>query len=121
MSENPGMKQSYLITLSGDFGRWERMPQAERDAFMRKYVAWVGMLQTEGRFISGDPLTPNARRLKSVDGKIAIDGPYPESKEALTGYFVVRAKDMDDAVESAKGCPAFLHGETVEIFEIGGE
>ena len=55
------------------------------------------------------------------DGKIVTrsnvvtDGPFAESKEAIAGFFIIRADSLEQAVEVAKGCPGLEYGQTVEV------
>ena len=55
------------------------------------------------------------------DGKIVArrnvvtDGPFAESKEAIAGFFIIRADSLEEAVEVAKGCPGLEYGQTVEV------
>ena len=43
------------------------------------------------------------------------DGPFVESKEAIAGFFVIRADSLEQAVEVARGCPGLEFGQTVEV------
>ncbi len=43
------------------------------------------------------------------------DGPFAETKEALGGFYIVEAKDLDEALELGKACPAVKYGGTVEV------
>ena len=65
----------------------------------------------------GEALARGGRILRTVGGEI-VDGPYTETKEVLTGYFMIEAKSEEEAAEVAKGCPALRHGETVLVREI---
>ena len=65
-----------------------------------------------GQIVGGEAVqqTNTAKSIRS--GKIT-DGPFFESKEALAGYYVVEARDLDHALEMAKGCPAPFGGVEV--------
>jgi hypothetical protein len=43
------------------------------------------------------------------------DGPFMESKEAIAGFFLIRADSLEQAVEMARGCPGLEFGQTVEV------
>jgi len=43
------------------------------------------------------------------------DGPFAESKEAIAGFFLIRADSLEEAVEIAGGCPGLEYGQTVEV------
>jgi hypothetical protein len=50
--------------------------------------------------------------------KIVTDGPYAEGKEIVGGFFVVLARDINEAVELAKDCPDYEFGGVVEVREV---
>ena len=107
-----------MIVLYGPSAMWDKFSQAEQSQILEKYYAWVAKLKGENRFKSGSELSRSARELKNVGGCIVVDGPFAETKEALTGYFMIEAESIDEAAEIAKGCPALGHGETVQVYEI---
>jgi hypothetical protein len=49
------------------------------------------------------------------------DGPFAESKEAIAGFFIIRADSLEQAVEIADGCPGLEFGQTVEVRAIVSE
>ena len=74
-------------------------------------------LSETGQFLGAAPLQPTstATSLRVVDGKRLItDGPFAETREQLGGFFLVAAKDLDEAIDIASRVPAGRWG-TVEI------
>ena len=74
-------------------------------------------LHANGKFISCNPLHPvaTATSVRIRDGKpIVTDGPFAETREHLGGYFLIDAKDLDEAIAIAKRIPGARVG-TVEI------
>jgi hypothetical protein len=74
-------------------------------------------LSTKGKFVSASPLQPvaTATTVRMREGKkLVTDGPFAETREQLGGYFMVNAKDLDDAIAIASRIPAARWG-TVEI------
>jgi hypothetical protein len=66
----------------------------------------------------GDGLLPTGRALRSG---VVTDGPTVESKEIVSGYSIVSAKDYDSAVEVAKACPILrAPGARIEVRELAG-
>jgi hypothetical protein len=57
----------------------------------------------EGKIVSGK------------NGRAVADGPFAESKEAIGGYFLVQASDLNEALEIARACPGLAYGITVEV------
>ena len=74
-------------------------------------------LAESGQFLGAAPLQPTstATSLRMEDGKRVItDGPFAETREQLGGFFLITAKDLDEAIEIASKVPAGRWG-TVEI------
>jgi hypothetical protein len=86
---------------------------------MARFTAWFERLSNEGRFKSGGPLVHDGKIL--ISKNVVTDGPFAESKEAIAGFFVIQAESLEQAVETAKGCPGLEVGQTVEVREIALE
>ena len=80
-----------------------------------RYLSWIEKLRREGHFVAGEPLDESGKVLSGQNGNTVTDGPFTESKEEVGGYFIVRARDLEFAVELAKGCPIFANNGTVEV------
>jgi hypothetical protein len=65
---------------------------------------WVQKV-LDGRYVSGAPLEEADARLLKSKTEVATDGPFIESKEMISGYVVIQAKDINEAVELTKQCP----------------
>jgi len=48
-----------------------------------------------------------------------VDGPFAESKEAIGGFLIIQADNLEQAVQIAEDCPDFKFGQTVEVRAIG--
>ena len=80
---------------------------------MTRFTEWFQELSNSGKFKSGGPLGHYG---KILAGKNAVtDGPFVESKEAIAGFFLIRADSLEEAVEVARGCPGLEYGQTVEV------
>jgi hypothetical protein len=93
---------------------WESVPEDEKKAIYADYQA---VNQTPG-VTSGLQLAPPeaATTIRVEDGKtLATDGPFVETKEALGGYFVFEADDIDAAIELAARIPAARLGGAIEV------
>ena len=84
---------------------------------MMKWKAWMEELTKQGKFSGGQRLTKNGSVLKGQKKQIT-DGPYTESKEIVGGYIAIKANDLDDAIETAKGCPIFDYDGSTEVREV---
>lgn len=90
-----------------------RAPEAMQ-AHMQKWFAWIEQLKKDNRYVSGEPLEPSG---KFVSGpkKVVTDGPFAESKELVGGFFIVNAKDINDAVKLCDGYPDFVYNGKVQV------
>jgi hypothetical protein len=68
-----------------------------------------------GSLAGGEALAPTTTATTIKGGGTVTNGPFVEAKEALLGYYVVEARDLDHAVEIAKLCPAQGPGGGVEV------
>jgi hypothetical protein len=84
---------------------------------MMKWQAWIESIAAKGKYITGQPLLPEGKVVNGKRMKIT-DGPFAEGKELVGGYFLIKAENMDDALEISKGCPGFEFEGSVEIREI---
>jgi hypothetical protein len=90
------------------------------------YNAFTEEVRRRGLFEAGEALHPtsSATTVRVQDGEtITTDGPFAETKEALGGFYLVNARDLDEAIELAARIPAASHGsiEVRPIFEFGAD
>jgi hypothetical protein len=91
---------------------------------MSAYNAYTQMLRERGAYLGGEALQPNptATTLSQKDGQtITTDGPFAETKEGLGGFYLIEARDLDEALELAAQCPGIRVGsiEVRPIWEMG--
>jgi hypothetical protein len=73
-----------------------------------------------GKILGGDALQPT-RTATSIRGDVVTDGPFAETKEALGGFYLVEARDLDHALAIGKLCPAAYGGVEVRpVMEFEG-
>ena len=81
---------------------------------MQAWMQWFGALAANGQLAnSGKRLAPHGKVVKS--NQMVTNGPYVELKESMGGYIIVKANDVDEAAEVAKGCPILQAGGNVEV------
>jgi hypothetical protein len=71
---------------------------------MGLFGEWVQKV-LDGRYVSGAPLEEADARLLKSKTEVVTDGPFMESKEMISGYFVIQSNDVDEAVALTKQCP----------------
>jgi hypothetical protein len=96
---------------------WPAMTKEQQEQGLAAYKSFTDALKKAGALITSNRLAPsaNAASLRQKDGKVqVIDGPFADSKEQLGGYFIIEAKNLDEAIAWGSRCPATGHG-TVEV------
>ena len=95
----------------------EQLPEADADAHFREYAAFTRDIKASGHFIGANRLKPPdaATTLRVRDGKLlTTDGPFAETKEQLGGYYLVEAKDLNEAIQIAARIPSAKLG-SIEV------
>jgi hypothetical protein len=90
--------------------------EQRQDCYLES-TAFANKLHDQGKFLGASPLQPTstATSLRLENGKrVVTDGPFAETREQLGGFFLIDAKDLDEAIEIAAQVPAGRYG-TVEI------
>jgi hypothetical protein len=109
----------FMLILHDKPGQFASLSPEEIQKVIEKYGAWRQKLTADSTLVNGRKLTDEGgKRLNSSGGKVSVvDGPYAESKEVVGGFFIIRAKDYDEAAEIAKGCPHLQYGR-IELRQI---
>jgi len=84
---------------------------------MEEYNAYSQMLRDKGAYVAGEALQPvtTATSIRVRDGQtMTTDGPFAETKEALGGFYLVEANDLDEALNLGAACPGAKFG-TIEV------
>jgi hypothetical protein len=107
----------YLCLIYDDEKKVSTMPKAESDAFMGEYFAFTDGIKQSGHYLGGEALQPvqTATTVRVRNGKLsATDGPFAETKEQLGGYYLINARDLNDAIQVAAKIPSARIG-SVEV------
>ena len=91
----------------------EQMPQAEAEKHFRDYAEFTEAIRRSGHFVGCNRLLPPqaATTIRVRKGTVSTtDGPYAETKEQLGGYYVIEAKDLNEAIRVAAKIPGAWHG-----------
>jgi len=86
-------------------------------AVMTEYNAYTDMLRERGALVAGEALQPTATAttVRIRDGQtMTTDGPFAETKEALGGFYLIEAKDLDEALALGGACPGAKWG-SIEV------
>jgi hypothetical protein len=107
----------YLCLIYDDETMWPKMSKDEMDRAMGEYFAFTEAIKSSGHYLGGEALTPTntATTVRVRKGKtVTTDGPFAETKEQLGGYYLVEAKDLNDAIQVAARIPGAKMG-SVEV------
>ena len=108
---------NYLLLIYEDENVLHGRDERTKGEMFAEYRAFTASIREGGQFVAGDALQPTstATSVRVREGKaITTDGPFAETKEQLGGYYLVQAKDLDEAISIASRIPSARVG-TVEV------
>ncbi len=104
----------YLCLIYSDEQVLHTSPDSPHDS---ECLAYAESIQASGRMLAAEPLesVTTATTVRMRNGKLLItDGPFAETKEQLAGFYLIDAKDLNEALQVAGGIPAARVG-SVEV------
>lgn len=107
----------YMLLIYDEEKAWAKMSQAEAGKMLSDYGAFTQAIKQSGHFQAGAPLQPTqtATTVRLREGRrITTDGPFAETKEQLAGYYLIDAKDLDEALAIAAKIPSASIG-SIEV------
>ena len=107
----------YLCMIYENEKAWESLPKDQVDAIMGEYFAFTDDLRRTNRYVAGEALQPTetATTVRVRNGKVSTtDGPFAETKEQLGGFYLIDAKDLNEAIQIAARIPSARLG-SIEI------
>jgi hypothetical protein len=107
----------YLCLIYDEEKKMSAMSKAEGEAFMGSYFAFTDDVRKSGHYIAGEALQPiqTATTVRIRSGKLSTtDGPFAETKEQLGGFYMIEAKDLNDALQVAARIPSAKTG-SIEV------
>jgi hypothetical protein len=107
----------YMLLIYSDEKKIGAMPEAELGRMMGEYSAFTKQITDSGQYKEGARLkpTPSATSVRVREGKtLTTHGPFAETHEQLGGYYIVEARDIDEAVTLAARIPGARLG-SIEV------
>jgi hypothetical protein len=107
----------YLLLIYGQESQWGTMSESERTKSMGEYGALTKSIQESKHMVGGNRLQPTstATTVRIREGKTTrTHGPFAETREQLGGYYLIEAKDLDDACAIASRIPGARTG-SIEV------
>ncbi len=103
----------YLLMIHAEEAAFERLSETDQQRMMAEYRQLREQLKAQGNYLDGSRLHPvsSATIVRVREGKrVVTDGPFAETREQLGGYFLVEARDLEEAVGIAARMPGAVHG-----------
>jgi hypothetical protein len=103
----------YLLLIYENEKAWASISEEESGKLFGEYRAFTESIAQSGNYKGGNPLQPTntATTVRVRSGKRqTTDGPFAETREQLGGYYLVDAKDLDEAISLAERIPAARTG-----------
>ena len=107
----------YLLLIYENEGNFATVSEEDGNRIFAEYMDYTRGIKKAGNYIGGEALQPvaTATTVRQRNGKtLTTDGPFAETKEQLGGYYLVDAKDLDEAIKLAGGIPAVRTG-SIEV------
>jgi hypothetical protein len=107
----------YLCLIYDDMSKWAAMPTDASREMGAEYQAYTDGIRKSGHFVAGEALQPvnTATTVRVRNGKVSTtDGPFAETKEQLGGFYLIEAKDLNDAIQVASRIPTARTG-SIEV------
>jgi hypothetical protein len=107
----------YLLLIYENEGNFATVSEEDGNKIFAEYMNYTKGIKKAGNYLGGEALQPvaTATTVRQRNGKtLTTDGPFAETKEQLGGYYLVDAKDLDEAIKLAGGIPAVRTG-SIEV------
>ena len=107
----------YMLLIYDEEQMWAKLSEAERKQIYAEYGQFSQQVKSDGQYVTGAQLQPisAATSVRVRNGKrLLTDGPFAETREQLGGYYLVEAKDLNDAIQVASRIPGARVG-SIEV------
>ena len=107
----------YLCLIYSDESRWPKLPKEDTDKMLMEYRAFGESVKKGGQWIASERLQPThtATTIRIRDGKLSTtDGPFAETKEQLGGFYMIEARDLNEAIQIGARIPGAKVG-SIEV------
>jgi len=107
----------YMLLIYTRESDWTSLSDQGRGELFGEYMAFTEQIRKSGHYVAGDGLeaTSTATTVRVRNGQtVSTDGPFAETREQLGGYYMVKARDLDEATALAARIPGARTG-SIEI------
>jgi hypothetical protein len=103
--------EKFLFIIREDLKKIQEYNESQKSDDMRLMHEWTEWLIESGNYVDSNPLKTSGRYVSR--DSIISDGPFIESKEGVSGYYLIRAESLEQAVSIAQDCPLLKQGLAV--------
>ncbi len=111
--------KSYLLLIKGSFAEWNKFSESRRSEVVARFGDYTKELGSKGYIRGGDGCGERSFRFLTASASPAESLVPLETKDMITGYFLIEVPSEDEALNIARKCPAFECGEYVELIPCG--
>ena len=107
--------EKFMLIFHG--GQYDGLSPEEMQGMMGKWFTWIEKLSKTDQYVTGEPLLPGGKDVKN-GGSLVTEGPYTEGSEVVGGFFIIKAKDYNEAVAICKDYPDYEFGGYVQVRQV---
>lgn len=108
--------KEFMMIFRGEINESFGPSPEQMQTDIQQWMDWFGGIAAQGKIVHANRLGFEGKTLKP--NRVIADGPYAEVKELIGGYVIVKAANIDEAMQLAEGCPMLNHGGHVEVRSI---
>jgi hypothetical protein len=117
---NTQPQNGYMLLFRSD--EWyEELSHDEIQKVISQNNAWIEGLTAQGKAQPGHALQRKGVTVSGKNGRVVLDGPFTESKEAIGGFLLLNVETLEEAIAVAKSSPNLAYGTSIEIRPVADE
>jgi hypothetical protein len=106
--------KEYMLLIRNEYDHQASWSPSQHRDFLKKCEEYINQLKHDGKLIIAQPLLREGKIISGPKGRWKEE-PFNKTREVQVGYYHIRAKDMDEAIEIAKDNPEFEFGTTAKV------
>ncbi|HEV7231188.1 MAG TPA: YciI family protein [Bacteroidia bacterium] len=106
--------KEFMLLIRNESNSKSGFNTEKEESFLNSCKTYIEKLRVEGRLISAQPLIREGAMLSNTNG-IWKENTFSEGEEVIVGYYHILAKDLKEAIETAKGNPEFEYTSTARV------
>ena len=117
---NTQPQNGYMLLFRSD--EWyEELSHDEIQKVISQNNAWIEGLTAQGKAKPGHALQRKGVTVSGKNGRVVLDGPFTESKEAIGGFLLLNVETLEEAIAIAKSSPNLAYGTSIEVRPVADE